>query len=126
MHTFLNVGVTESTLPCLEKIYGPVAAHKMFLNNLRNLCVSLDREGYAAIAGAVKPDLPPDEVARLIEQLSNIVKRADRRLIEDSFFQAAFFARQAYKNFEDNQDLLVALCRGSEEYPCLIMQKMIC
>src|ERR1019366_9118599 len=31
MHTFLNVGVTESTLPCLEKIYGPVAAHKMFL-----------------------------------------------------------------------------------------------
>ena len=52
MHTFLNVGVTESTMPCLEKIYGPVAAHKMFLNNLRNLCVCLDREGYAAIAGA--------------------------------------------------------------------------
>lgn len=126
MRTYLNVGVTESTLPSLEKIYGPVAARKMFLNNLRNLCVSLDREGYAATVGAVKPDLPPDEVVRLIKQLSDIVTKTDRRLIEDSLFQAAFFVRQAYKHFEDNQDLLVTLSRGAEHYPCLIMQKMIC
>lgn len=32
MDTYLNVGVTESTLPCLEKVYGSVGAHKMFLN----------------------------------------------------------------------------------------------
>ncbi|HUI40772.1 MAG TPA: hypothetical protein VL523_02270, partial [Terriglobia bacterium] len=37
MDTYLNVGVTERTLPGLENMYGPVAAHKMFLNNLRNL-----------------------------------------------------------------------------------------
>ena len=60
MQTFLNVGVTERTLPGLERVYGPVAARKMFLNNLRNLCLSLDREGHQAIADAVTPDLPPD------------------------------------------------------------------
>ena len=37
MDTYLNVGVTERTLPCLERMYGPVAALKMFLNYLRNL-----------------------------------------------------------------------------------------
>ena len=62
MDTYLNVGVTESTLPCLEKMYGSVAARKMFLNNLRNLCRSLDRDEHAAIVGAVKSDLAPDEV----------------------------------------------------------------
>ena len=62
MDTYLNVGVTEGTLPSLEKMYGSVGAHKMFLNNLRNLCRSLHRDEYAAIVGAVKPDLPPEEI----------------------------------------------------------------
>jgi hypothetical protein len=126
MDTYLNVGVTESTLPCLERMYGSVGAHKMFLNNLRNLCHSLHPEKYAAIVGAIKSDLPPHEIAHLIEELSNIVRRSDRRLIEDPLFQAIFFARQAYKHFEENQDLVLTLCRGTEHYPALIMQKMIC
>jgi len=126
MQTFLNVGVTERTLPGLERVYGPVAARKMFLNNLRNLCLSLDREGHQAIADAVTPDLPPDEIVRLIEQLSEAVARTDRRLVEDSFVQTAFFVRQAHKHFEENRDLLATLTRGSEHYPCLILQDMIC
>lgn len=126
MQTFLNVGVTERTLPSLERVYGPLAARKMFLNNLRNLCLCLEGEGHAAIAGAVTPDLPSDEIVRLIGQLSEVVARTDKRLIEDSFAQTAFFVRQAYKHFEENRDLLATLTRGSEHYPCLILQEMIC
>jgi hypothetical protein len=125
MDTYLNVGVTERTLPCLEKTYGPIVARKMFLNTLRNLCNNFEGEDYAAIISAVKSDLPADEVVRLIEQLSAIVRKTDKRLIEDSFFQAAFFVKQAYKHFENNQDLLITLCRGKENYPALILQKMV-
>jgi hypothetical protein len=126
MDTYLNVGVTESTLPCLEKMYGSVGARKMFLNNLRNLCHSLHRDEHAAVVSAVKPDLSPDEVDRLMGQLSDILRKTDRRLVEDPFFQAAFFARQAYKHFEENQELVATLCRGTDYYPCLILQKMVC
>lgn len=126
MDTYLNVGVTEKTLPCLEKMYGRVAARKMFLNNLRNLCHLLDRDDYAAVVSAVRSDLSPDDVDRLVDQMSDILRKADRRLIEDPFAQAAFLVRQAYKHFEENQELVLALCRGTEHYPSLIMQKMIC
>jgi hypothetical protein len=126
MDTYLNVGVTESTLPCLEKMYGSVAARKMFLNNLRNLCRFLHREEHAAIVSAVKSDLAPDEVMSLTERLSEIIRKTDKRLVEDPFAQAAFFAKQAYKDFEENQALVLSLCRGTEHYPSLIMQKMIC
>jgi hypothetical protein len=126
MDTYLNVGVTENTLPWLEKMYGPLAARKMFLNNLRNLCHLLHPDKHAPMVAAIKSDLPPDEVVRLVEQLSGIIGKTDRRLIEDPFSQAIFFARQAYKHFEENQELVLTLCRGTEHYPCLIMQKMIC
>jgi len=98
----------------------------MFLNNLRNLSRALHRDEYAAIVGAVKSDLVPEEVVSLIERLSEIIRKTDRRLIEDPFSQATFFARQAYKHFEENRELVLTLCRGTEHYPSLIMQKMIC
>ncbi|MGC2193778.1 MAG: hypothetical protein WA628_03815 [Terriglobales bacterium] len=126
MDTYLNVGVTESTLPSLEKMYGCVAARKMFLNNLRNLGHALHHDEYLAISRTVKSDLAPDEVARLIDQLAEIIRRTDRKLVESSLDQAIFFATQAYKHFEENQELVLTLCRGTEHYPSLIMQKMIC
>lgn len=126
MDTYLNVGVTESTLPCLEKMYGSVAARKMFLNNLRNLCRFLYRDEHAAIVSAVKSNLSPDEVMGLTQRLSEIIQKTDKRLIEDPFAQAAFFAKQAYKDFEENRALVLSLCRGTEHYPSLILQKMIC
>jgi len=126
MDTYLNVGVTESALPCLETMYGVVAARKMFLNNLRNLCRFLDRDQNAAIVSAAKSDLSPDEVMNLTERLSDIIRTTDKRLVEDPFAQAAFFANQAYKDFEENQALVLSLCRGTEHYPSLILQKMIC
>ena len=126
MDTYLNVGVTESTLPSLERMYGSVAARKMFLNNLRNLCQALHHDEHVAILKTVKSDLRPDEVERLVDQLSEIIRKTDRRLIEDAFLQASFFARLAYKHFEENLDLVLTLCRGTEHYPSLILQKMIC
>jgi len=126
MDTYLNVGVTESALPCLETMYGVVAARKMFLNNLRNLCRILHSDQNAAIVSAAKSDLSPDEVVSLTDRLSDIIRTTDKRLVEDSFAQAAFFAKQAYKDFEENQALVLSLCRGTEHYPSLILQKMIC
>jgi phosphohistidine swiveling domain-containing protein len=126
MDTYLNVGVTESTLPSLEKMYGSVAARKMYLNNLRNLCHALHHDEYLAILRTVKSDLAPDEVARLIDQLAEIIRQTDRKLVENPLDQTILFATQAYKHFEENRELVLTLCRGTEHYPSLIMQKMIC
>ena len=125
MDTYLNVGVTERTLPGLEKMYGPRGARKMFLNNLRNLCQCLG-DDHAAIVNAVRSDLPPDDVMRLTEQLCDVLSKTDRRLVEDPYSQAVFLTRQAYKHFEENQELVLTLCRGAEHHPSLIFQKMIC
>lgn len=124
MHTFLNVGITQSTLPCLERVYGAPVACRMFLNSVRNLCDCLDLD--PAGVKAVRSDLLPEEVNRLLDRLLDAVKKTDRRLVDDPFHQAAFFARQCYKHFEQNQDLLVTLCRGTEPFPALILQKMVC
>ena len=126
MDTYLNVGVTEGSLPCLETMYGSFPARKMFLNNLRNLCHLLNPEAHAADVRAVRAVLPPDETDRLIERLSDLLRKADRKLLEDPYAQAEFVARQAYKHFEENQELVVTLCRETEHYPSLILQKMIC
>jgi pyruvate,orthophosphate dikinase len=126
MNTFLNVGVTEATLPCLEKMYGAVAARKIFLNNLRNLYHSLEPDNHSGITNAVRWDLPDPAVAQWIERLCAILRKKDQRLIEDAFYQSAFFVRQSYKHFEENQELVVTLCRGTEHHPCLILQKMVC
>jgi hypothetical protein len=126
LDTYLNVGVTESTLPCLERMYGAAAAHKMFLNNLRNLCQCLGRDEHAAIVNEVRADLPHEDVVRLMNQLSDRLKKVDRRLVEDPFSQLMFLAAQAYRHFETNQELVLALCRGAEHLPSLILQKMIC
>ncbi len=126
MDTYLNVGVTESTLPALETMYGTVGARKMFLNNLRNLCHLLDPEKYAAIASAIRSDVPLGDVDRVIEQLLAVIKKTDATLIADPFAQTVFLAQQAYRHSDDNHDLVLTLCRGAEHYPSLILQKMIC
>ncbi len=126
MDTYLNVGVSDRTLPRLEEIYGGFPARKMFLNNLRNLCRALGHERDVDILSAVRSDLTREEVDDLIEQLSHILRKADKTLLEDPYSQALFFAKQAYKHFEQNQELVVTLCRGTEHSPSLILQKMIC
>jgi hypothetical protein len=126
MDTYLNVGVSDSTLPRLEEKYGSFPARKMFLNNLRNLCLLLNPDRYSGIASAVRADLSREKTDDLVEQLSAILRKTEKSLLEDPYAQALFFAKQAYKHFEQNQELVVTLCRGTEHYPSLILQKMIC
>ena len=126
MPTFLNVGVTEGALPVLKRTLGAQAADKMFLNNLRNLLLCLDREAHAKYAPRLKPYLPPEETAQLCGLLAEEVRQRDPKLLEDPRRQTAFLARQAYKQFDESRDLLLTLSRGVRHYPSLILQKMVC
>jgi len=130
MDTYLNVGVAERTLTCLEQMYGRFVTRRMFLNNLRNICNALDSEKHAGLVSAVRSDLPASEVDRLIDQIGEIIRQSDPALVEDPFAQAALIVRHSYETYEQNKDLLLTLCRGSERgsepYPSLIMQKMVC
>ena len=126
LETYLNVGVTPSTLPCLEKRYGAVPARKMFLNNLRNLCQCLGEDEHQAIVRAVHSELPAQQSQILIERILDKLDHKNRTLISDPFAQVRFLAQQAYEHFEANQELVIALCRGAEHLPSLILQKMIC
>jgi len=126
MDTYLNVGVTDGTLGALEKMYGRSGAHKMFLNTLKNQVLLLTPERYAALASTIRRDATICEVDDLIDRLCGIVRSIDRSLVEDPFAQVMFFARQSYKHFEENRDLVFTLGRGTEHYPALIMQKMVC
>jgi hypothetical protein len=126
LDTYLNVGITTRALPSVERMYGKIAARKMFLNNLKNICHCLDPGKFAAISSMIVPDLPDDKVLRLTNTLCDIISKKDRGLIEDPLHQATFMARQCYKHFEENLDLVITLCRGSEHHPSIILQKMIC
>jgi hypothetical protein len=126
MDTYLNVGVTETNLAGLEQMYGQVGARKMFLNTLKNEVHLLRPEKYAAVVSAIRAEISPAEVDNLIDQLSGIVRTINPALVEEPMAQAMFFAKQAYKHFEENRDLVLTLCRGPEHHPALILQKMIC
>ena len=126
MDTYLNVGVTQKALPGLQQMYGALAAKRMFLNNLRNLYRLLDHDKHAVSLSAIRHDLSPDEVDRALEEVCDLLAKTDRTLIEDPFAQARFFMLQAYKHFDDNQQLVVTLCRGTDHFPSLILQKMVC
>jgi hypothetical protein len=126
MDTYLNVGITETTFSCVEEKYGAAAARKMFLNNLKNLCNCLECEDCGALLSAIRWDLAPEQVTRLLDQLLDIVRRIDRRLTDDPLYQTAFLAAQAYKHFDANHDLLATLYRGPGHHPSLILQKMVC
>ncbi|MGI9102686.1 MAG: hypothetical protein ACR2IF_09615 [Terriglobales bacterium] len=125
MDTFLNVGATETALPRLEAMYGPAAGRRMLLNNLRNICAALEREDVAALATSLHRGASREQLDGALDQLCGVIRQADPRLLEDGYHQAAFLARQAYKHFEENHDLLATLCRSGHA-PALILQKMVC
>jgi hypothetical protein len=124
MDTFLNVGVTERSLGALESRYGIVGARRMFVNNLANISEALELT--QPMADRSGENLGPVELSRLIDQLLDRVRKTNRKLVEDPFYQAEFFARLAYKHYEEDIDLVATLCRGHEHAPSLILQKMVC
>lgn len=126
MPTFLNVGVTATALPALERVFGRTAALKMYLNNLRNLVMVLDRPAYQAEMERFRADLAPDRLPAAVEWAENAVRGKDPALLLDAFYQTSFFVREGYRYFEQNQDLLLTLGRGKKHMPALIFQQMVC
>ncbi len=126
MDTYLNVGVTDGNLSSLERMYGRVGARRMFLNTLRNICHCLGSNDPAVVLNAVRSEWTADELSQQIDRLYEIIRRTHPALVEDPLAQAIFFAGQAYRHFEENQELVLTLCRGAEHHPSLILQKMVC
>ncbi|MBI4679154.1 MAG: hypothetical protein HY748_16385 [Elusimicrobia bacterium] len=126
MPTYLNVGITQGALPGLREFLGAEAASRMYLNNMRNLLMFADREGYAALKGRFKPQHEPSDLAEMVGRVSELLQKADPRLLDDPLYQAGFIAGQGLRYFEENQDLLLTLSRGKKQYPAIIMQKMVC
>ncbi len=125
MDTYLNVGITETTLPALEKMYGRTVALRMFLNNLKNICHFLGCEQPAGTNLATR-DLTPEEIVGAVDRLLTTVRKKHRELLDDPWYQARFFVRGAYEHFEENRELVLTLARGAQLYPSLILQKMVC
>lgn len=126
MPTYLNVGVTDGILPILERKYGIEVARRIYLNNLKNLFKSQDREAYESIRGSFDRARSLAEVNDLIDRISTVVRKRDRRLLEDPFRQAAFLVMQSRVYVEKNTDLLITFSKGERHYPSTIMQKMVC
>ncbi|MBW2523258.1 MAG: hypothetical protein JRI23_03745 [Deltaproteobacteria bacterium] len=126
MPTYLNVGITEAAYPALCNIYGPEAASKMYLNNLRNMDALLDPHSVA---------VAPDEFAAMgsqrerddaIDRVLTKIRTADAKLLEDAFYQIKFFVGQARRFFEANEELLFTFTKQKGFRPSLILQQMIC
>ncbi len=126
MPTYLNVGVTEGILPVLEEKYGAAVARRIYLNNLKNLFKAQDREAYDTLRKKVNRARSLDEVNELIDRMSTVVRKRDRRLLEDPVRQAAFLLMESRDYFEKNADLLITFSRGERHYPSIILQKMVC
>lgn len=126
MPTFLNVGITDGSLPGLEKVLGREAARRSFLNNLRNMIRCIDSDAYRRIRGELWHNDSPAEVEKLIASLSDIIQGHAPKLLTDPVEQALFFVRESYKLFEKNRDLLLTLSRGRQHYPSIILQRMVC
>lgn len=124
MPTYLNVGVTESTIPALVRHYGEEPAYKMFLNNIKNILLARDPEGYELVFGSgwIPEERLDVQVARAVRR----VKGIDPLLVQDPYRQTAFFLDQAFKYYENNLDLMLTFSRGEEHFPSLILQRMIC
>lgn len=123
METYLNVGITQSTLPSLEARYGARVAQRMFLNNLGNISLLL---GEVRESPGATRNLTSAQISALIDSLLTSIGKRDRCLLEDALYQSTFFARQAYEQFEENRELVLTLGRGQQYCPSLILQKMVC
>ncbi len=124
MPTFLNVGVTESTIPALVRHYGEEPAYKMFLNNIKNILLAQDPEGHDLVFGSgwIPEERLDVQVARAVRRVNAI----DPLLVQDPYRQTAFFVEQAFRYYENNLDLMMTFSRGEEHFPSLILQRMIC
>jgi hypothetical protein len=126
MPTYLNVGVTEKTIPALKRRYGEKAAARIILSNLKDIYKELDPEGYAALEDKIRPDLDLSTNLQLIDRLMGMVRKRDSDLLVDPYYQALFLMVDAYQYYEKNIGLIRGYANGKEYYPTMIFQKMVC
>jgi hypothetical protein len=119
MPTFLNVGVTDKTYPALCKILGETAAKKIYLNSLQTMELNL--------FGKYKLDehLELKDIDEQIHYLYQRILERDEKLLHDAFYQVHFFVKRAHEYFEKNQDLIHTFVRKGEQFPALILHKMV-
>jgi len=124
MPTYLNVGATESSFSILERKYGRTVALKVYLNNLQNIHKLLFPESQESGTPAPSQSSPA-EIERTIDRLAAAIRSKEPGLLADPVRQVAFFIQAARDFFRNNRDLLFTFTRGKDQFPSLIMQKMV-
>ena len=124
MPTYLNVGVTENTLPALIRHYGKLPAYKMALNNFRNLMYVKHSSKYEVMFPT--SHLRDEELEDHFEKALDQLRRVDPDLAVDPYFQTAFLVDKTYKYFKNNLDLMLTFSKGEHHFPSIILQRMIC
>lgn len=124
--TYLNVGVTERTLPALARIYGPEPAGKMFLDNLETLAGLLGGPALDGPADERAGLLTPQQRGAAIDRLLETLRAADPNLVTDGRAQAAFLLEHGYRFFEESRNRVLTVSKGHDLQPSLILQQMIC
>lgn len=125
MPTYLNVGVTKTSLPGLEEQYGKEVAGKIYLNNLQNICQILSQEHNLFIGKQEDENAPAEDTETRIGKLLKWIEAADERILYDARYQATVFMNNSHSFFKRNQDLIYTFQRGHLTYPALILQKMV-
>ncbi len=124
MPTYLNVGVTEETLPALIHHYGKVPAYKMALNNFRNLLYAKHTSDYKDLFPT--SHFKDEELEDILKKTLDQLRRVDPDLAVDPYSQTAFLVDQSYKYYKNNLDLMLTFSKGKHHFPSVILQRMIC
>jgi hypothetical protein len=124
MPTYLNVGVTEKTLPALIHLYGKVPAYKMALNNFRNLLYAKHTSDYKDLFPT--SHFKDEELEEVLEKTLDQLRHVDPDLAVDPYLQTAFLVDQSYKYYKNNLDLMLTFSKGKHHFPSIILQRMIC
>jgi hypothetical protein len=125
MPTYLNVGVTQTSLKGLRKIHGKAASDKILLNNLKTISHLLYGESDLRKINRLPNGGAAEDTAGEIRYLRRKIRAKDARLLDDPFYQVEFFVDEVYRFYERNEELLFTFSRGKKSYPAILFQKMV-
>jgi len=125
MPTYLNVGVTQSSLKGLRRIHGKVASDKILLNNLKTISHLLYGESDLRKINRLPDGGAAEDTAGEIRYLRRKIRAKDARLLDDPYHQVEFFVDEVYRFYERNEELLFTFSRGKKSYPAILFQKMV-
>jgi hypothetical protein len=120
MPTYLNAGVTRTSIKALIRIYGNEVANKIYLHNLKTIYSLLypDKEipDYNSLTANIN---------KSIKFFYDSISEKDYQLLIDTYYQVSFFIKQIHGFYNRNQDLLFTFVKKGEHYPSIILQKMV-